>query len=102
MVSASLPASGRWPEVQQWPLLVKDFRCGPGCEVSACCSGGLRWKSSQGGSRGSWVVSMGIVCFRPARRLFQRFGWYFAEPLSEMPVRALQLFERPISRGSVP
>ena len=31
--------------------MVKIFRCGPGCEVSAWCSFGPRWKISQGGSR---------------------------------------------------
>ena len=31
---------------------MKDFRCGPGCKISAWADGGPRWKSSQGGSRG--------------------------------------------------
>jgi len=39
--------------------MVKDFRCGPECEVSAWTDGGPRWKSSQGGSRVGWVKSMG-------------------------------------------
>lgn len=47
---------------------VKDFRCGPWCNVSWRCFVGPRWKSSQGGSRGGRALSMGKVGLGIQRR----------------------------------
>ena len=69
--------------------MLKIFRCGPRCEGAAWCTGGPRWKISQGGSRGDLAVSMGIVCKRSAGPLFLRIGLHPDERCSQAALRVL-------------
>jgi ArsR family transcriptional regulator, arsenate/arsenite/antimonite-responsive transcriptional repressor / arsenate reductase (thioredoxin) len=53
------PISGHWGISDPAAATVKDFRCGPRCEVSARTDCGPRCKSSQGGSRVGLAMPMG-------------------------------------------